>query len=86
MTTTACREQHGREAVSAHIGAQVLLALGEPPGLVRVQVRPLWGDAYRVNVLVGADITSARVAHSYFLAADGEGNVVSANPPIRRED
>ena len=31
----------------------VLTALGRPPGLFQVTVRPLWEDYYRVNVVVG---------------------------------
>src|SRR5262245_48634373 len=51
----------------ALIGASVLRALGQPAGLHRVQVRPLWAAYYRVNVFVGPDIFTATVAHSYFL-------------------
>jgi hypothetical protein len=68
-----------REAL---IGEQVLHVLGEPRDLLRVQVRKLWPGRYRVNVLLGVDVASARVAHSYFLAADGDGNITSSVPQI----
>jgi hypothetical protein len=57
-------EQHQRELLNALIGEQVLYTLGEPGDLFKVQVRLLWGNYYRVNVLLGADATCARIAKS----------------------
>jgi hypothetical protein len=68
----------------ARIGRQVLQALGEPSGLRAINVKRLWDDHYRVNVLIGRDATSATIAHSYFLKADGTGHVVTAIPEIMR--
>ena len=62
----------------------VLSGLGRPRGLCHVQVRCLWDGRYRVNVLVGADVVSATVAHSYFLETDGAGKILSSSPPITR--
>ena len=59
-------------------------SLGQPGNFFRVQVRALWGDYFRVNVLVGPDIASVKVAHSYFLLADGSGNILSSNPEITK--
>ena len=77
------REQHRR--LSRLIGKEVIQTLGEPHGLQRVQVRRLWDDCFRVNVLVGGDAVSAKVAHSYFLVADGEGKVVTSSPTITKQ-
>ncbi len=66
------------------LGEQVLHALGEPRDLLRVQVCRLWRGHYRVNVLVGADITSARIAHSYFVVSDSDGNISTAAPKIQK--
>jgi hypothetical protein len=55
-----------------------MLTLGQPGDLHRVQVRWLWEDHYRVNVLLGVDAASAKVAHSYFLVADGDGNILAS--------
>lgn len=66
------------------IRAAVLAALGRPPELYRVTVAPLWARYYRVNVLTGTDPTAVQIAHSYFLAADDAGRVVSAVPPLVR--
>jgi hypothetical protein len=74
----------GGEQRGARIGEQVIRALGRPDGLRRVEVRPLWEGHYRVNVLVGADAASARVAHSYFVVADGGGALVASTPQIER--
>jgi len=77
--TQACPER------SAAIGKYVLHTLGQPKDLQRVQVHALWPDHYRVNVLVGADAASARVAHSYFLVADGAGQVLTTMPVLTRQ-
>jgi hypothetical protein len=74
----------GGEQRGARIGEQVILALGRPADLRSVQVRLLWGDHYRVNVFVGADAASAKVAHSYFVSADGGGAIVASTPPLER--
>lgn len=71
--------------LTAAIGGHVLGALGRPGGLFGVQVRRLWGDRYRVNVLVGPDAASTTVAHSYFLVLDEAGNVHTTSPAIRRQ-
>ena len=76
--------QAGRERRSAAIGRHVLGALGQPGACHRVEVRELWEGHYRVNVLVGAEVACVRVAHSFFLVADGEGNVVESSPVIAR--
>jgi hypothetical protein len=58
--------------------------LGRPPSLFRVSVRPLWGDYHRVNVLVGPDYASARIAHSFFVETDATGRIHSSAPQITR--
>lgn len=72
------------DQVRSRIGANVLRELGQPADFQSVQVRPLWAGHYRVNVLVGGTAAMATVAHSYFLQADGEGNVVTATPALAR--
>ena len=90
MPTTGQREPDrdtahpDRDRLNRLIGERVLHVLGEPGGLQQVQVRPLWQEHYRVNVLVGAELTSAKVAHSYFLATDRAGNIVTATPEITK--
>jgi hypothetical protein len=66
------------------VGDNVLSDLGRPDDLHRVQVKCVWGDRYRVNVFVGPDAVSSRVAHSYFLKADGDGKILSSDPTIMR--
>ena len=72
------------DSLRARIRVQVLGTLGQPENLREVQVRPLWGQHYRVNVMVGGDVTAMTVAHSYFLEADATGNVVTATPALTR--
>jgi hypothetical protein len=74
-----------REVLKDLIRQQVLHDLGEPAGLLRVQVRPLWGAYYRVNVFVGEDAASATIPHSYFVESDADGNVLDASPKVRRQ-
>ncbi len=90
MATTSQREIQNtiandtQDNLKALLGEQVLHALGEPRNLLRVQVCKLWQQHYRVNVLIGADITSARVAHSYFVKSDRDGNIATAIPKIAK--
>jgi hypothetical protein len=78
------KRAHGRTDHDAAISTHVLKALGQPADGYRVVVRRLWDDHYRVNVLVGPDIMSTTIAHSYFLVTDGDGNVSGATPTITR--
>lgn len=76
--------QPGGQQLSALIGDQVLLALGHPGDLHRIQVCKLWDDRYRVNVFTGLDASTAVVADSFFLIADAEGKILDATPNITR--
>jgi hypothetical protein len=78
-------EKQERQQMNALIGKNVLLTLGQPGNLNRVQVRTLWGDYFRVNVLVGPDIASVKIAHSFFVLADAEGKILSCNPKITKQ-
>jgi hypothetical protein len=66
------------------IRKQVVRSLGSPAGLLKVQVKPIGGDRYRVNVFVGKDATSGRVADSFFLTTDEEGTILASSPEIVR--
>ncbi len=37
-----------------------------------------------MNVLVGVDAASAKIGHSYFLVADGDGNILASTPKIEK--
>ena len=78
-------ERHKRETLNALIGEQVLHALGEPSDLLKVQARPLWEGTYRVNVFVGVNAASARIANSYFVVVDGDGNILESTPKVQRQ-
>ena len=66
------------------VGKAVLAALGRPADLLRVTARRVTADGHRVNVIAGADPASARIAHSFFVTADDDGNVTASAPPIVR--
>lgn len=80
---TNLKEQEFRQRYIT-ISGQVMQVLGQPNNLQWVQVRPLWEDYFRVNVFIGTDVTSARVAHSYFLETDVNGNILTSTPEITR--
>jgi hypothetical protein len=63
---------------------QVVRSLGSPDDLLKVQVRPIGGDRYRVNVFVGKDATAGRIADSFFLTTDEEGQILTSSPEIVR--
>jgi hypothetical protein len=70
-------------APADYIASQVMSTLGAPAEFLRVKVRVLWPDHYRVNVLTGTSDAFAKVAHSYFLVAR-DGVIVDSTPALRR--
>jgi len=66
------------------IGDHVLDLLGRPKIPHQARVRHLWNRHYRVNILVGEEYTFAEIAHSYFLTADGDGNILESRPVIKK--
>jgi hypothetical protein len=78
-------EGHNREMRTGLIAEQLIHTLGEPGGLLKVQVRPLWENHYRVNVFIGGDAISATIANSYFVTADNDGNIVKSTPKITKQ-
>jgi hypothetical protein len=74
-----------REAFDDLIRKHVIGALGTPFDLLKVQIRSIGDDRYRVNVLVGANVGSGRIANSYFVVVDCDGSIASATPPITKQ-
>ncbi len=87
--TEQCKQQ-AEQAKQTHerrrgvIAGQVLQALGRPATLFRVEVRLLWDNHYRANLFFGADVVSTRIAHSFFVVADDDGNIVTSKPEITK--
>jgi hypothetical protein len=79
------QEEEERQQLSAVIGKHVIQTLGQPDNFHSVQVRRLWKDNYRVNVLVGENASSVKFAHSYFLEADSDGNIITSIPTIAKQ-
>ena len=69
---------------TAAICRNVMAALGRPGDFLRVTVRQVTADGYRVNVMTGADAASTRIAHSFFVTADKDGNVTASAPAIAK--
>jgi hypothetical protein len=72
------------EQLHYQIGKKLIRSLGSPPDLLKVIVHAVGNDRFRVNVLVGKTAGSAKIAHSFFLTADREGNIVDSKPKIVR--
>ena len=75
-------EQHKRDTLNSVIAEQVIHILGEPGDLLQMQVRPLWEHSYRVNILIGANAACAKVANSYFVKTDSDGNILESTPKL----
>jgi hypothetical protein len=73
-----------RQQVLDAIGLRVIQTLGRPDDLYQVPVRWLWGDCYRVNILVGKDAAFARIAHSYFLTVGNPDHAFSSIPDVSK--
>lgn len=73
-----------KQQLHAVIGHHVIQTLGQAGDLHKLQVHHLWNHCYRVNILVGKDPLLARIAHSYFLEVDGDGNILASTPRITR--
>ncbi len=63
----------------------VMQALGLQSEPQTVQVRRLWDNRYRVNVFIGKDVVSARIAYSYFLLVNPDGTIIEACPAIAKQ-
>jgi hypothetical protein len=79
---TLAKEEGLLEAVVAD---GVMSALGVPADFLRVSARLIRTGRYRVNVFAGAHWGAARVAHSFFVTADGNGRILASAPPVARE-
>jgi len=81
------KEPEKREGpgLDAAISKHVMHTLGQPGDLYKLQVRRLWQDRYRVNVLTGPDASSIKIAHSYYLVVDAEGGIVASTPAITKQ-
>jgi hypothetical protein len=80
----ADQDREAARGVATAIGRGVMTALGRPADFVRVSVIRLWENNYRVNVRTGPNPSALTIAHSYFVSADGQGNVIASAPPLAR--
>jgi hypothetical protein len=74
-------DQNAKRLASA-ICLNIMASLGRPSDFLRITARQITGNGYRVNVVTGADAASARIAHSFFITADADGNVTTSAPAI----
>jgi hypothetical protein len=80
----ADQERRAAERRLDAIVRSVMDTLGRPANFLKATVRPVSGDNYRVNVVTGPDPAAARIAHSFFVAADKNGSVTRSTPAIRK--
>jgi hypothetical protein len=69
-------------ARNERISRRVSLAVSQSSAPCMVQVRLLWEDHFRVNVFVRENDGSSRIAHSFFLKADADGNILGSTPHL----
>ena len=81
---TSPEESSRRGALHSLIGCHVISSLGRPEHMRKVHVYPVGHDTFRVNVEVGENAATARIAESFFLTADSEGNILASTPKIVR--
>jgi hypothetical protein len=77
-------DREKNDALNHVIATHVVQSLGAPADLLKVQVRPLGRDRFRVNVFVGKDPSSARITDSFFLTTDDKGKILTSSPEIAR--
>jgi len=73
------------EAGSSAIKEQIIAALGKPADLLKVVARPLWERCYRVNVFVGENAATAKIANSYFVKVDNDDRLIKSIPKITKQ-
>lgn len=73
------------------ISNKVLMALGRPPHLIKMDVIHIHNSAYRVNVIISdrskadiMDVLTKRIAHSYFVYEYAPNLALVASPPIEK--
>jgi hypothetical protein len=74
--------QHKSKILNELISEQIIHALGTPDDLLQVQVRKVWDNHYRVNVLVGPNAGAVRLLNSYFVETDSNGQIITVTPKI----
>jgi len=91
MPKTDKRQQHQNderlvlEAGYSAIKEQIIAVLGKPADLLKVVARPLWERCFRVNVFVGENAATAKIANSYFVEVDSDDRLIKSNPKITKE-
>ena len=73
------------EAESSAIKEQIIAALGKPTDLLKVVARPLWERCFRVNVFVGENAATAKIANSYFVEVDSDDRLIKSIPKITKQ-
>ena len=71
---------------SQGIARKILADLGKPSDLARIDVRPLWDECFRVNVLCTTSLGMmeiTRITDSFFIMTSADGEIVGSSPTIR---
>jgi len=80
----ADKEKRSASRRLAAIAQSVMDTLGKPIDFLKATVRPVTGDNFRVNVVIGPNAGSARIAESFFVTADADGKVTNSIPAIQK--
>ncbi len=74
----------GTDRIRNAICRSVMTTLGQPKDFLKITLRAVSGNSYRVNVVTGEHLASARIAHSFFVTVDEKGNLTSSQPTISK--
>ena len=82
-------EQPQKPNHTERIKSQVLVKIGKPPRLVRVEVTRHHGSKYRVNIWQQREqdrnlavTISSHIGLSYYLTVSDTGEIIDSNPPL----
>ena len=88
---TATDEDKATPNHTERIKSQVLVEIGKPPRLHRVEVTRHHGSKYRVNIWQQPEpeknlaVTIApRIGLSYYLTVSDTGEIIDSNPPLAK--
>jgi hypothetical protein len=81
----AASKKNATQLRQAAVRAGILKGLGLPAQLFRLDVLPLWGNHFRVNVVTGPDASAVQIPNSFFVTTDDSGNIVGSTPSIQKQ-
>lgn len=87
LVSNPITEPESNSGVELGVARWVMERLGEPTGLLKVEVKKLWGQNFRVNIFTATPTDRAlplvNIPDSFFVTASAEG--FSSRPVIEKK-